>query len=131
VSKFRTNSSLSQREPTFEEFVRYLLGTDLILYSDDHWLPAYYSCTPCRLTYDLVAKTETYSRDQAQLIRRTNLSSIIKPKWSHRTRDSANQAQKYFSTLTKTQIRDLYQKYWLDFKLFNYSGNQYLEYGRD
>ena len=74
---------------------------------------------------------ETYSRDQEYIIQATNLTSILKPKWKHRTSNNASKARKYFAELTKTQIKDLYQKYWLDFNLFNYTYEEYLEFGRD
>lgn len=43
-------------EPTFREFVEYLIDTNLASYGDDHWMPYYLFCTPCSLKYDIVAK---------------------------------------------------------------------------
>ncbi|KAJ4447123.1 hypothetical protein ANN_09123, partial [Periplaneta americana] len=33
-------------EPTFKEFVKYLIDVDVVFYSDDHWIPYYLYCTP-------------------------------------------------------------------------------------
>lgn len=44
-------------EPTFREFIDYLINTDLGSYhSDDHWIPYYQYCTPCLLNYDFINK---------------------------------------------------------------------------
>lgn len=43
-------------EPTFREFVDYLIETDLGSYGDDHWMPYYLFCTPCLVKYDIIAK---------------------------------------------------------------------------
>lgn len=43
-------------EPTFREFVMYLIHTDLASYGDDHWMPYYLFCTPCVVDYNIVAK---------------------------------------------------------------------------
>ncbi|CAG2058736.1 unnamed protein product, partial [Timema podura] len=56
-------------EPTFQEFVRYLIDMDIVLYSDDHWIPYYLYCTPCLLKYDIIAKVESLLRDQVYVIR--------------------------------------------------------------
>jgi len=43
-------------EPTFREFVDYMIETDLGSYGDDHWMPYYLFCTPCLVKYDIIAK---------------------------------------------------------------------------
>lgn len=45
-------------EPTFREFVQYLIHTDLANYGDDHWIPYYLYCTPCLVDYDVIAKVK-------------------------------------------------------------------------
>lgn len=136
VRKFRTDKTIQQIEPTWEEFVRYLLATDLIHYSDDHFILAYYTCTPCIVNYDIIAKVETYNRDQQYIIQKLGLEGIIKPRWNHRLQNSQNNIDSrkalikaYFSKLTKSQIKGLYKKYWFDFELFGYDYKEFLEYG--
>jgi len=43
-------------EPTFREFVNYVIDTDLGSYGDDHWMPYYLFCTPCLVKYDIITK---------------------------------------------------------------------------
>ncbi|XP_049794372.1 carbohydrate sulfotransferase 8-like isoform X1 [Schistocerca nitens] len=119
-------------EPTFEEFVRYLLDTDLSQWADDHWIPYYLYCTPCLLKYDVVAKVETLVRDQEFALRRAGLWGLVKPQWRHRAAvgGGAEAERRYFSQLTKAQVERLYEKYWLDFELFDYSPEKYVSYAR-
>jgi len=132
VKKFR-KEPLPQKEPTWEEFVTYLVSSDLLQYSDDHWLPAYYSCTPCLVPYDVIAKTETYLRDQEFIIWKMGLQDILHPQWRHPSSLSLGErnslSSSYFSQLSKSLIKQLYLKYSLDFDLFGYEYESYLNLG--
>ncbi|KAK7065346.1 hypothetical protein SK128_015664 [Halocaridina rubra] len=120
-------------EPTFGEFVKYIIATDLVYYADDHWMPYYLHCTPCLLDYDVIAKFETLERDQTYIIKEKHLESKIKPSWKHLTNGikTADTIKKYFATITKKDLMGLYEKYKLDFELFGYSIDEYLSYVRD
>ena len=122
---------------------RYLIDVDLANYADDHWIPYYLFCTPCLLNYDIIAKVETYLEDQLYIIRALGLESI-RPRWRHRSASSGLQqppqqqlpasasasstAAKYFSQLNESELRALYNKYKLDFELFDYSVEDYLPF---
>uniref|UniRef100_A0A1B6L286 Carbohydrate sulfotransferase n=1 Tax=Graphocephala atropunctata TaxID=36148 RepID=A0A1B6L286_9HEMI len=122
-------------EPTFREFVRYLIDLDLLSYSDDHWIPVYLFCTPCLLRYDIIAKVETLQRDQVYTLRAANIDQLIRPRWQHRTvpagTTTSDLARRYFSQLTTADVQKLYQKYQLDFELFGYKIDDYLKYTSD
>uniref|UniRef100_A0A1B6D0G0 Carbohydrate sulfotransferase n=1 Tax=Clastoptera arizonana TaxID=38151 RepID=A0A1B6D0G0_9HEMI len=122
-------------EPTFKEFVRYLIDLDLTHYADDHWIPFYLYCTPCLLNYNIIAKVETLQRDQIYAIKMANLYDLIKPRWQHKTIPNGKSADEiskiYFSQLTMKEIERLHEKYRLDFELFNYSINKHLKYAND
>ncbi|KAK4326838.1 hypothetical protein Pmani_002670 [Petrolisthes manimaculis] len=120
-------------EPTFPEFVRYLIDIDLLQYSDDHWMPYYLHCTPCLIDYDIIAKFETLDRDQDYVMHRAGLQGRVKPFWKHLTkgRKTADTVKKYFATITKSELIKLYGKYRLDFELFDYSIDEYLDYVRN
>jgi len=113
----------------------YLISTDVVYY-DDHWLPVYFSCTPCLVNYDFIAKVETYTEDQEQVIAQMNFdANIVKPKWKHKTgvrsysnsgfngiNSMSTHTLNYMtSQLTEDQISRLYEKYRLDFELFSYT----------
>ena len=73
------NSSEERREPTWREFVTYLLNTPVTKF-DEHWMPIWMLCSPCIVKwvykcyepnnysrclprYDVIAKMETFSED--------------------------------------------------------------------
>nr|XP_024215997.1 carbohydrate sulfotransferase 11-like [Halyomorpha halys] len=127
-NKFRTSGKI---EPTFEEFVKFLIQTDLLAYSDDHWIPYNAYCTPCLLRYDYIAKVETLTEDQLFFINSQKLGSWISPSKHHSSKKiSSTVARDYFSQLTKDQVNNLYQKYRLDFEMFDYSIQPYLDYAK-
>ena len=114
-------------EPTFPEFVQYLIDTDLANYADDHWIPYYLYCTPCSVRYNAVAKFETIRPDQEYILKMGGIAHLIKSKWRHMTKGKPTKtvAKKYFSTITIEQARKLYEKYKFDFELFDYSPENY------
>lgn len=115
-------------EPTFEEFVKYLIDTDLVHYADDHWIPYYLYCTPCYLDYEVIAKFETLDRDQRYLIQKLELENKVNPKWKHLTKGkkTADVVKEYMATISKSDILKLSRKYIVDFEMYNYSFDKYL-----
>ncbi|CAB3366458.1 Hypothetical predicted protein [Cloeon dipterum] len=129
VKKYRNETS-SRLEPTFREFVSYLIKEDPIRF-DDHWIPFYLFCTPCLVRYDVIAHVETLFRDQLYIIRVADLEDEISPLWAHLTkgqRSAGETAKRYFSQLNRWQVQQLFEKYRLDFELFGYSHDEYLSF---
>lgn len=73
--------------------------------------------------------------DQIYAIHIANLQHLIQPRWQHRTTPigptASNMAKIYFAQLTRSEIEKLYQKYQLDFELFDYDMKEYLKYASD
>lgn len=114
-------------------YSRYLVDTDLVNYADDHWIPYYLFCTPCLLKYNIIAKVETFFRDQVYIIQATNLQNLIKPIWKHKTAKAENQkiSKMYFSQLSQVDIAELYRKFQFDFELFDYNASEYYSYAQN
>lgn len=148
------NGSSDRAEPTFREFVAYLIKDDAIRLAmifylkviknncfylifdrfDDHWIPFYLFCTPCLVRYDVIAHVETLFRDQIYTIRVADLEGQITPLWTHLTkgqRSAGDTARKYFKQLNKWQVQQLFEKYRLDFELFGYDHEEYINYAQD
>lgn len=117
-------------EPTWSEFVDYIIDTELESYGDDHWMPYYLFCTPCSLNYSLVAKVETLYQDQLFAFEKLGLSQLIKPHWKHKVGISTA-ARIYFKQLNISQVNRLYHKYKLDFEMFAYSVDEYFKFTQD
>lgn len=130
-------------EPTFKEFVRYLISTDLIVRADDHWIPYYLYCTPCLLKYEIIGKVESMLEDQLFIIHSANIENVIMPQWRHKTdflspskinyggrggKNVSEMAKIYFSQLSKQEIDKLYEVYKFDFELFDYSPREYYKF---
>lgn len=64
-------------EPTWREFVDYLIDTDLASYGDDHWMPYYLFCTPCSLNYTIVAKVISFYGVERERRRQFNSLSFL------------------------------------------------------
>jgi chondroitin 4-sulfotransferase 11 len=131
VGKYRGKSPNEdiKIEPTFKEFVSYLIDTDLTLYADDHWIPYYLFCTPCLIDYDVIIQFETLQQD-VQLLLNLLGEKSGGPKWKHSKtagrRSKTELIKSYYNQLDNKTILKLYDKYKIDFELFGYSIDGYL-----
>ena len=117
-----------RKEPTFREFIQYLLDTDVEEY-DEHWRPIFLLCTPCHIRYDIIAKVETLSKDAEFILYHRGLSSTVSVEWSHKTdqtKKTSDVLKSYYSQLTSSEIKQLYYKYLPDFLMFEYDVEPYL-----
>ena len=152
VMKYRKQPIIGHPEPTFEEFVLYLLNrVDLrgrLSVLDEHWTSYFAYCNPCLIDYDLIIQFETIEQDAELLIhilnsrlRQQNVTSrliVDNLGWKHKTlsvggRKSAERnLHSYYSQLSKTTIRKLYKMYRLDFELFAYGdASEFIAVARD
>lgn len=124
-----TQDNNTSREPTFREFVRYLLDTDVEIY-DRHWQPIFILCTPCHIRYDVIASMETLAQDSQFVLHHIGQDKLGGLEWTHKTDQSTTKSaeelpQKYFKQLLPSEIRQLYYKYLMDFLLFDYDPEPY------
>ena len=61
LDKFPNNPLFMKKEPSFVEFVEYLIETPVTKY-DEHWKPQFILCPPCHFKFDVVVKMETFDR---------------------------------------------------------------------
>ena len=59
--KFPKNPLFMKKEPSFVEFVEFLIETPVSKY-DEHWKPQFLLCPPCHLKFDVIVKMETFER---------------------------------------------------------------------
>jgi len=134
VSGYRedmSGNSSSKAEPTWREFVTYLLDTPLTKF-DEHWMPMWMLCSPCVVRYDAIAKMESFSEDTQYIISQAGLQDVLSVEWKHRTGTVGNSEKivDYYSQLTKSEIVGLYYKYQLDFELYGYDPDPFFEIAR-
>ena len=85
-------------------------------------------CSPCTVNYDFIVKLDHLEREVQFPLK---WAGIVAPNigWAHKT-GSANTRiiKSYFSNLTVTSIKKLYNKYKEDFQLFGYTPYKYFPF---
>ncbi|CAG7786963.1 unnamed protein product [Allacma fusca] len=111
------------REPTWTEFVNYLIQTPMKKY-DEHWMPITRLCSPCNIHFDAIVRMEKFDEGIKQPLQEVGIDFQIG--WAHKTGTSHKDVvDSYFRNLTSSQVHRLYQKYKKDFILFGYSPHKY------
>ncbi|XP_066940214.1 carbohydrate sulfotransferase 12-like [Macrobrachium rosenbergii] len=99
---------------------------------DPHWTPYWYSCAPCQIQYDIIAKMETLDIDQEFIIHAANLQDTLVNARTHASKfdgysDSETAANDYFRGVPLGLLKELEQLYWPDFRLFGYDADKYFK----
>lgn len=111
------------RDPTFEEFVDYLLDTDPNQY-DEHWMPAALYCDVCRLKYQFILKYEDFKLENEQFIRYLVAKGVLPKdfviKWENKIGTDSSVAKRYMALIEPNKLKKLITKFEHDFRLFQY-----------
>ena len=59
--RFPKNPLFMRKEPSFVEFVEYLVETPVTKY-DEHWRPQFLLCPPCHFKFDVIVKIKTFEK---------------------------------------------------------------------
>jgi chondroitin 4-sulfotransferase 11 len=117
--------------PTFKEFVKWLLQQDSDK-DDPHWNQYYKHCALCTIKYDFVLKLDNYtSYDIDYIFARLNINenNAYLPKLEQTKAGCTNfeETCNYFKNLSHETVVNLYEKYRIDFDMFNYEFDKYFE----
>ena len=131
---------------TFPEFVRFLvngsrefgpsvMGDRGISY---HWAPYWKECALCdpRIRPNHILHMETLEADLAALLRRIGVGASEAARFPHTHRQAGGHSssealrEELFSTLSKSQVWELHDKFRLDHEMFGYDPAPYLLYAR-
>ena len=118
--------------PTLEEFLEYVLSTDLLGSGfSSHWAPYWRVCTPCHFKYDLVVKLETGEDDLAYMWQKTGLDSQAPIPWENRSGSpgGSRELRELLASLPRDLILRVHDKYSLDYTMFGYDINTALKMG--
>ena len=125
-------------EITFEHFVKMIIHDSKTRCQrlnkcgfDKHWKPFISRCGYCDIPYKVIAKAENFAEDQKFI---GKLSSIdFKPIATHVSSGGSTKelAKKYFSQLSLSTVKKLYNVYKVDFEMFGYSPQLYYQYARN
>lgn len=120
-----------QKEPTWREFVSYLLDTPVNKY-DEHWAPIWMLCSPCIVKYDVIGKMESFNEDTQYAIQAAGLEHLLAVEWKHRTGTGSDMEMiaSYYEQLTEIEVAALFKKYQLDFELYQYDPEPFFQLTR-
>merc|ERR1719228_3047128 len=128
--KFPKNPLFMRKEPSFVEFVEYLVETPNTKY-DEHWKPQFLLCPPCHFKFDVIAKMETFDRDTDFILYQRDLNDIISFSNKQPKVKSKDLRRQFFSQLSKNMVKTLYDKYRVDFEMFEYDISEFIKYATD
>ena len=117
---------------SFSGFVARRVLNETFNRGQDHWMPFVESCNHCDVPYNVIGRAETFDEDVKYIILKNNLDKLLNSKATmnshiHQSKhDTKTETIKYFAQLNKTQIQRLYKKYRMDFELFGYDIDIYL-----
>jgi len=134
--RFPKNPLFMRKEPSFVEFIEYLVGTPVSRY-DEHWKPMFLLCPPCHFKFDVIVKMETFDRDTQFILSQRSLEDEVSLRKKHssssstKSQDKKDDARTLFSQLSKHMVRALYDKYRLDFQMFDYDIKDFIKYASE
>ncbi|XP_078038801.1 carbohydrate sulfotransferase 11 [Augochlora pura] len=115
--------------PTFKEFTLWLLQSSE--QDDIHWDRYYTHCSVCNIRYNYILKLDNYTYEQINYIfsrlgldqKNTYLPRLEKTRGGYTNFDTTCT---YFQNLTQDIIYKLYERYKIDFEMYNYDLNRYI-----
>lgn len=140
ILKYRPpDSNITATTPTFPEFVDYIIDFTANLTTAQEWdenivcwTPYWVQCGVCSSDYQVVIKLETMTEDEQFLAQIANLKEIQNVfEWRNHKKFSKSSKEVlpvYYKSLTKKQILLLYERFKIDFELFGYTVEEYLDY---
>merc|ERR1712216_492796 len=115
----RGSWNLGDKEPSFPEFVRFLIRKDDNDY-DEHWQPISVRCRMCQLSYSHIIKYESLASDWDNFVEDIQAPEDLQLPWENKGVGGGSLKQ-YFRQLTTEEEKDLFEKFESDFKMFGYS----------
>ena len=108
-------------EPTFKEFVMFLIDPRTERPFNLHWMPFHEACLPCEVRYDFIGHYETLEGDAEYVVKKTGMNNVRVVHPDPLDMSSSDVISKEMATLSHDEIRKLVDIYRLDFLLFGYS----------
>ncbi|XP_030853516.1 carbohydrate sulfotransferase 11-like [Strongylocentrotus purpuratus] len=120
----RQNFNMSNYDLSFGEFVKFIYTPRGQKNGNKHWRDLHMSCLPCMIQYDMIGKIETLEDDARYILSVSGADKVVSfpsAEGSSPTNSSdPDLIQKYFSTLPRNDITKLYNRYLIDFLMFDY-----------
>merc|ERR1711892_626085 len=129
--KFPDHPLFQRKEPSFPEFVSYLLETPITKY-DEHWRPIFLLCPPCHFKFDVIVKMDTFNRDTQFILNQRDLKDIsLHKKNSAKSKKENDLSKRLFSQISKKMVKALKEKFRIDFEMFEYDSGEFVRYASE
>ena len=92
-----------------------------------HWLPFTPQCAFCNIDYTAVGRLETLQEDLLYIGQMAGVELELISSNPSSGGSTSSLAQKYLSSLDRRTVTRLYQLYRVDFEMFGYSPDLYLD----
>jgi len=130
IKHARGSWSPSDSEPTFSEFVNWLLDEDLEKW-DEHWMPVSLRCRVCQLPFRYVIKYENLAKEWPHLLNSLGVSederTALQLPWENRGLQQGGAGgggslkEIYMDKLPTEVVDKLFDKLAADFAMFGYT----------
>jgi len=110
--------SLNEPEPTFPEFIHFLINTDINQY-DEHWQPVALRCRMCQLEYSHILHYENLATEWPQFLNNIGITEPLELPWENR--GNSNDLKDYYDIISEDEKQRLFEKFEADFKMFSYT----------
>ncbi|XP_013387797.1 carbohydrate sulfotransferase 9-like [Lingula anatina] len=128
AKRFETNPTpgmLAGKGVSFQAFIDYLTSLDPNKAYNPHWESYIRLCDPCQVHYDVIARLESQGTDLNMMLKLIGMDDkLTYPQDDHPVSSSAVW-KKYFTEISRSDIRKIWQHYELDARLFNFTLDWY------
>lgn len=113
---------------SFEAFMELAAASNHDWMRDQHWRSIFHHCTPCANEFDFIVKQESAAEDQRFILKALEVDNITHiPGAYYTSLTSRNSITFYFKHVPRVVLKDIYRNYFLDFAMFNYTIDEFLE----
>jgi len=95
---------------------------------NEHWKSYWNTCSPCAMNYQYITKQETSAADAAFILNKNGVSHLTYlPEQYADSLVKEKRPADYFVGTDKETIKTIYNIYFMDFVMFNYTIDEYLK----
>jgi len=128
IEKFEDFNDENETVYSFEAFIKYVANRTRMENYDYHWKTMSHICLPCQVNYDIVTMQETSSSDAQFLLEYKKLHGLTYlPGQYNDSPLLSTSLVENFANIPRETIEKLYKIYFMDFVLFDYSIDEFLQ----
>lgn len=122
----KNDRTVARGRVKFSNFVQYIISTNVsrVPRYDQGWETMTNFCQPCLIKYNMIGRMETISEDSNYILKFVGEKNITFPEY--KSPSAIGFIDKYYRTIPSEIIKELYEIYEWDFKLFGYDPTRIL-----